>query len=330
MKKLRLVTSLALFAATITSATAQCDFLPNSTITDSGDEAMLLIWLDAAYHFEPTLLYRASENGSTSADFHNHADGVANTVTIIKTTDGFVFGGFNETPWEGPSSGYYADSPTGANFLFEMNTYVKWPIRPDRLDYGTYNRDTYGPTFGGGHDIYLQSDMTGGYCYAWAYEPESGPMEGTNTTFGGSYNTWTVADVEVWQMNTSGTSVVCDSDGDGLSDADEILIHGTDNNNADTDSDGLNDYDEIIVHLSDALDPDSDDDGLTDGAEINTTSTNPMMADSDDDGCDDLTQSTFNCPGQGLPGCPTDITGNGYTDTADMLIFLQHIGSFCD
>ena len=36
-----------------------------------------------------------------------------------------------------------------------------------------------------------------------------------------------------------------DTDGDGLSDADEIDIYGTEINNPDTDGDGLTDYEEI-------------------------------------------------------------------------------------
>ena len=37
-----------------------------------------------------------------------------------------------------------------------------------------------------------------------------------------------------------------DSDGDGLSDGDEVVTYGTDPNEADTDDDGVNDGDEIV------------------------------------------------------------------------------------
>jgi len=59
-----------------------------------------------------------------------------------------------------------------------------------------------------------------------------------------------------------------DSDGDGLTDACEFLLVGTDPNNADTDGDGLSDG-EAVLHLGlDPRNPDGDGDGLTDGEEV--------------------------------------------------------------
>lgn len=57
-----------------------------------------------------------------------------------------------------------------------------------------------------------------------------------------------------------------DSDGDGLTDWDEI-VHGTDPYDADSDDDGLSDGWEV-EHGTDPLDPDTDGDGLYDGWEV--------------------------------------------------------------
>ncbi|MEX0904200.1 MAG: OmpA family protein [Balneolaceae bacterium] len=78
-----------------------------------------------------------------------------------------------------------------------------------------------------------------------------------------------------------------DSDGDGLSDYDEIYVHETDPLNPDTDDDGLNDYDEINVHETDPLNPDTDGDGLSDGDEVNVYGTDPLNTDTDSDGLTD-------------------------------------------
>lgn len=78
-----------------------------------------------------------------------------------------------------------------------------------------------------------------------------------------------------------------DSDGDGLSDYDEIYVHETDPLDPDTDGDGLNDYDEINVHETDPLNEDTDDDGLSDGDEVNVHGTDPLNTDTDDDGLSD-------------------------------------------
>jgi hypothetical protein len=59
-----------------------------------------------------------------------------------------------------------------------------------------------------------------------------------------------------------------DTDGDGLTDADETNLHLTSPAHPDTDGDGLADGAEISIHGSDPLAPDSDLDGFGDGAEV--------------------------------------------------------------
>ena len=66
-----------------------------------------------------------------------------------------------------------------------------------------------------------------------------------------------------------------DSDGDGLSDYDEIYVYGTDPLNPDTDGDGLSDYDEIFVYGTDPLNKDTSGNGFTDGQEVEM-GTNPI------------------------------------------------------
>jgi len=78
-----------------------------------------------------------------------------------------------------------------------------------------------------------------------------------------------------------------DTDGDGLSDADEIALYLTDPANPDTDGDGLSDGSEVNTYLTNPLSPDSDGDGLSDGPEVNTYLTNPANPDSDGDGVND-------------------------------------------
>lgn len=50
-----------------------------------------------------------------------------------------------------------------------------------------------------------------------------------------------------------------DTDGDGISDYDEIFIYGTSPYLADTDGDGISDYDEIFVYGTDPLCPEGQD-----------------------------------------------------------------------
>lgn len=61
-----------------------------------------------------------------------------------------------------------------------------------------------------------------------------------------------------------------DSDGDGLSDGEEVYVFHTEPLLADTDHDGLDDYEEIMVLGTNASNPDTDGDGLTDLYELST------------------------------------------------------------
>jgi len=78
-----------------------------------------------------------------------------------------------------------------------------------------------------------------------------------------------------------------DSDGDGISDMDEILIYHTDPFNKDTDGDGLSDGDEINIYKTNPLNADTDGDGLSDGDEVHKYHTSPRLADTDGDGLSD-------------------------------------------
>jgi eukaryotic-like serine/threonine-protein kinase len=93
-----------------------------------------------------------------------------------------------------------------------------------------------------------------------------------------------------------------DSDGDGLTDAQEIAI-GTDPFNPDTDGDGLTDGDEVFIYGTNPRDRDTDKDGLTDGEEVMIYRTNPLKWDTSGDGISDgmavamgLNPLTFHTP----------------------------------
>lgn len=58
-----------------------------------------------------------------------------------------------------------------------------------------------------------------------------------------------------------------DSDGDGLSDDEEIALR-TNPNLIDSDNDGLSDYEEVKIYLSNPLSADTDGDGYLDGEEV--------------------------------------------------------------
>jgi len=76
-----------------------------------------------------------------------------------------------------------------------------------------------------------------------------------------------------------------DSDGDGLTDDEEVDTYGTDRFHSDTDYDELLDGEEITIG-TDPRSPDSDGDGVRDGEEIQI-GIDPFNPDTDGDGIND-------------------------------------------
>ena len=84
-----------------------------------------------------------------------------------------------------------------------------------------------------------------------------------------------------------------DTDGDGLPDADEVLIHGSSPLLDDSDGDGLPDPDEVLVYGSNPSLSDTDGDGLPDADEVLIHGSSPVLADSDGDGMGDWFELLF-------------------------------------
>jgi hypothetical protein len=102
------------------------------------------------------LVYRGSDDGFRSSDFHRKCNKKSNTVTIIETTEGFIFGGFTRVMWESREA--YKPDESSTSFLFS----VKNPHKRDfgRLGlkdsrYAIHCHPSSGPTFGNGHDIHV-------------------------------------------------------------------------------------------------------------------------------------------------------------------------------
>ncbi len=108
-----------------------------------------------------------------------------------------------------------------------------------------------------------------------------------------------------------------DSDGDGLSDGEEVLDHGTDPTSQDSDGDGLLDADEIGVHDTNPLSPDSDGDGLNDAAEVQLHGTNPGSSDSDADGMPDGFEVATGLDPLDPEDAILDLDGDGLTNVEE-------------
>jgi len=127
----------------------------DSTIVSSAQE-ISFISLISFENKSFSLLWRGSRDGFDAAAFHRLCDGEANTVTVIKNTNGFIFGGFASVPWSSLNGFYKKDNSA---FLFSLTNPSNTPLKlkvyiPENA---VCHHLSYGPTFGGGHDLYVSS-----------------------------------------------------------------------------------------------------------------------------------------------------------------------------
>ncbi|MFT7150200.1 MAG: hypothetical protein ACI82Q_002065, partial [Nonlabens sp.] len=221
--------------------------LPSSVLADNTDEQVLREWLLADGVASGTLLYRKSNDGNSGTVFHQKVDGQGPTLVLIKLTNGTVFGGYNPNSWK--SDNTYSASST--SFVFNLTTDQSGNIDSGNTGNATYNRANNGPSFGGGHDIYLDASMSNGYVRGWSYNAVDGSghrssnsvraLTGINvTTTGSSSINGLIADVEVYKIeyNVSTPNLIGQDITISLDENGQASISASDIDNGSSDADG--------------------------------------------------------------------------------------------
>ena len=175
----------------------------SSSLMTAGYADQLQDWLGQGA-ITLTSIY-VKQEGDTSLNFHAAADNQGATFTVMfSSRDGTsaVIGGYNKDSWS--SDGWYnMDYNLGDgddNFIFNLSSGEK---RQQSNEYSTFNYAYYGPTFGGGHDLYVDYDLSQSYQYGWSY----GGYTGTSITDNGYYNgldTW-ISAIEVFSISAGVT-----------------------------------------------------------------------------------------------------------------------------
>ena len=113
------------------------------------------------------LLYQGFRDGFRASDFHSRCDGKPNTLTIVKTSNGNIFGGYTIIPWQSTKydehNGYTYDKSA---FLFSLvnlenrqlifkHINESHSIKEDNTRGSVWSSSMHGLIFGGGHDLYI-------------------------------------------------------------------------------------------------------------------------------------------------------------------------------
>ena len=150
------------------------------------------------------LLYRKSKNGTQPEKFHNLCDNKGPTITLFKNEKGNIFGGYASISWK--NNGGYQSAPD--SFIFTLTNIhntepIKFSSKNDKQEVN--HTSTYGPWFGGGRDIGIDSDFNKNKMYTrfpYTYTDISGKG---SSIFTGDFNNSTqylkITEIEVFKIN---------------------------------------------------------------------------------------------------------------------------------
>ena len=149
------------------------------------------------------LLYRGTRDGDGSNIFHEKCNNQGPTIFLCKNEKGNIFGGYSSISWTSNSSWHSSYD----NFLCTLTNIhgtapTKFPITRN-YENAIYDYSSYGPTFGGNHDIkidnnYLNNNIS--YCnLGYSYTDSLGYG---NSIFSGDVNSnnFNLKEMEVFKL----------------------------------------------------------------------------------------------------------------------------------
>lgn len=160
-----------------------------------------------------TLIYKANQYNFSAEDFHLKCDDVSNTLTIVKSMSGCLFGGYTSRAWN--QSDTYKSDPKAFLFSF-INPENKsknlnfWDVRLGYINSKSeilkiknsstaiYCKADYGPTFGIGHDLCILKGSKS-YSRLGSTYPERS-CDGYNYSHLTESENFTFSDIEIYKI----------------------------------------------------------------------------------------------------------------------------------
>ena len=91
-------------------------YLPNTQLVERKYDSKLREWLG---DYKWKLIYRASEHQYTAKSFHEYCDVKGPTLIVVKSTEGWIFGGYTTQSWH-PIMSKIEDDDIGTYVTFTM------------------------------------------------------------------------------------------------------------------------------------------------------------------------------------------------------------------
>ena len=173
--------------------------MDSKILKKSSDIALLRKWVSEKAKPNFKLLYRGTRDGFDANSFHTKCNNKGPTVTVIRSNHGKIFGGYADMDWTSQN----AYKNTTNNFLFSIDKKTKHGVKSGGQSNAMYCYSTYGPTFGGGHDLYICSNCnTANSNYSnfpYSYECPNYVNNGNSDYLAGGYN-FKVEEIEVYAV----------------------------------------------------------------------------------------------------------------------------------
>jgi hypothetical protein len=185
----------------------KCTSMDSAILTSESEGNHIKTWLGEVNRLsEPELLYRGSRDGWNANHFHGKCNYKGATVTIVKTSDGYVFGGYNDQSWDGNNGNWKSSNEA---FLFSLKCHgglapTKMKIKSGQNHSAVYDCPSRGPTFGQGHDLRVgPSNSTLKEGYTNLNSTYKLPASASNTFLTGKHGRnykFEVAELEVFKV----------------------------------------------------------------------------------------------------------------------------------
>ena len=168
-------------------------------ILSEEEEKMIFNWILTKVNPEKknikmTLLYKLTSDGDSASTFHSKCNNKGYTLSLIRNTKGFRFGGFTTQSWS--SSGSYINDVNA--FVFSLD-FKECFFSYEGLN-AIYDNSSYGPSFGSGQDFLIANQCTQNYSSTCNFPYSYGGAGVGNRILTGGYYSFKVQEIEVYKI----------------------------------------------------------------------------------------------------------------------------------
>ncbi|KAJ5073758.1 pep-cterm sorting domain-containing protein [Anaeramoeba ignava] len=129
------------------------------------------------------LRFTYDKDGTRGEDFYRICGGAGKSLVVIHSTNGNIFGGYTVVGWPAtPTSNAVYDRDA---FMFTLKNPLglppeKFSVINGKENMAVYSISSYGPVFGGGYDLSIQTDMkNGNFNFGYTFQTPAGITYGS-------------------------------------------------------------------------------------------------------------------------------------------------------